>query len=689
VRFLPYLVLTTLTGLAVMTHGDGSWLSISAVSALTLFGLGALRYQPHHSRSSNDVQAIPSSPPPNIPYNRVSHDIRTPLNGILGAAAILRNAKDRELASDYLEIIFRSSKELGAVVTDLLDTYHGRGSGILLQEAPGDLSELVSLACSIAKISAIQSRQDCIAYISPAIPETALLDSPRVFQLLRRFFACLINDASLHAMTAECTTISTNVSNTHELRIAVQANAGFLRPSILATISADGVISRLLPPLNARVLAEEGTGTLVLCVPYKQNTSVKKRNVSLEGATRLLSVSNSQRIHNHLEAYAEQLGIPSFAGSEDMVLTRAVHPQANDLVVIDMLGESKHIDKIMPYFRSVPHNRLLFLLPCDTSDPAHQTAHRHGALKLHSPFGISDLYRVLDAAAHEFDRERTNRGRGLHVLVVDDVKINQVILAKHLEVAGHYVETASDGGEALARLESSGHFAIEPHPPGVHPFDIIIMDIDMPVMGGLAATEQIRSREESLLRDSNIARHIPIIAATADVVGSDYERFILAGMEWFITKPVDPNRLIQLIDHFGGLVPSTVTTGPGEGDEIDPGWLHSQFDGDRDAIQEILSAFLEEIGELRLDLVEAAAKGEPEEIRARAHAIKGSLQNVGAHAAASIAKEMESLAKAKKGDAAQSLTDTLVSRVQAVEQAAVRLKEQGAASSAAATQAQA
>ena len=138
------------------------------------------------------------------------------------------------------------------------------------------------------------------------------------------------------------------------------------------------------------------------------------------------------------------------------------------------------------------------------------------------------------------------RTTGLRILVAEDHPVNQEVARQILQRLGHHVEVAADGHAALAALEQSGRGA----------FDLVLMDVQMPVMGGLEATAAIRDAERAS------GTHLPIVALTAHAMHGDRERYLEAGMDGYVTKPIDGVELTRVIDQ---LVPAAAAPGAGPG----------------------------------------------------------------------------------------------------------------------------
>jgi CheY-like chemotaxis protein len=135
------------------------------------------------------------------------------------------------------------------------------------------------------------------------------------------------------------------------------------------------------------------------------------------------------------------------------------------------------------------------------------------------------------------------RTTGLRILVAEDHPVNQEVVRQILQRLGHHVEVVADGHAALAALEQSGRGT----------FDLVLMDVQMPVMGGLEATAAIRDAERAS------GMHLPIVALTAHAMHGDRERYLEAGMDGYVTKPIDGVELTRIISQ---LVPAAAAQGP-------------------------------------------------------------------------------------------------------------------------------
>jgi CheY-like chemotaxis protein/HPt (histidine-containing phosphotransfer) domain-containing protein len=239
----------------------------------------------------------------------------------------------------------------------------------------------------------------------------------------------------------------------------------------------------------------------------------------------------------------------------------------------------------------------------------------------------SQLSQVIPNRLHSF--------RALHILLAEDNRVNQVVATKTLQKMGHSVVVANNGSEALSILASE-------------PFDLVLMDVQMPEMDGVTATRKIREHER--LTHS----HVSIIALTAHAMTGDRERCLNAGMDGYVSKPVNVEKLEQAIS-------SAVAPGVrGVADSAKPkqgvvtsakvvAWdevaVLEKLDGDEALLHEVVRIFLENIPAHLAELRRAINKCDLEVIERVAHSLKGELAYLGISGLQDQACELERMGK--------------------------------------------
>ena len=204
------------------------------------------------------------------------------------------------------------------------------------------------------------------------------------------------------------------------------------------------------------------------------------------------------------------------------------------------------------------------------------------------------------------------------ILAAEHNLVNQRLLERMLQRRGHSVVMVSNGREAVEALMRQK-------------FDIVLLDIQMPEMSGLEATAAIRTREQEEQQRSGVAAHIPIVAVTANAMKGDRERFLAAGMDFYIAKPVHPEELFEAVENLSIIQESAPEiTFDGE-----------LFDGDLDFLAEIVNLFLETYPPLLSAIEDAISRDDATGLNRAAHTLKGSVANFGAKTVVEKAKALE------------------------------------------------
>ena len=231
----------------------------------------------------------------------------------------------------------------------------------------------------------------------------------------------------------------------------------------------------------------------------------------------------------------------------------------------------------------------------------------------------------------------------LRILVVEDNPVNQRLTVLLLKKRGHSVAVANNGKEALALLEKAS-------------FALVLMDVQMPVMDGFAAAKAIRQQEEST------STHLPIIALTARAMRGDQERCLAAGMDAYLSKPLQAHQLFATIER---LCPSAaVMNQEGRGAEntgreqgpsgvvFDQEAALAHVEGDHELLREVVGLFLVETPELLAAIRESITRGGGQMLELAAHSVKGAVRSFGAHAACEVALKLEEMGR--EGDLTQA-----------------------------------
>jgi CheY-like chemotaxis protein len=227
--------------------------------------------------------------------------------------------------------------------------------------------------------------------------------------------------------------------------------------------------------------------------------------------------------------------------------------------------------------------------------------------------------------------------RPLRILLAEDNLVNQRLAVKILEKRGHTVVVASNGKEAVEAYGNAD-------------FDVILMDVQMPEVNGLEATQAIREKEGG-------AKHIPIIAMTAHAMKGDKEKCLAAGMDAYISKPINTSELFATLERFT-LHSESISDGSTQSAERGHSLVEEDlFDlsktletagGDKEFLKEIVGLFLETLPEYLAHIREAISGNDAHALERAAHSLKGAVGNFGIGRAFAAAYRLEEIAKGKE-----------------------------------------
>jgi len=259
------------------------------------------------------------------------------------------------------------------------------------------------------------------------------------------------------------------------------------------------------------------------------------------------------------------------------------------------------------------------------------------------PVKHSDL---LDALVTLFGvaRRRPQRGaatgkrprRSLRILVAEDNLVNRTLVTTLLRKRGHKVTAVENGRAAVESIDAS--------PRG---FDVALMDVQMPEMSGLEASQAIRDREGAT------GRRLPIVALTAHAMQGDRERCLDAGMDGYLSKPIDVDELVATVERFGGAKLPSPRTASRRSSKAAPAVFDQRAalahtGGDRRLLEEVIALFRSDSPSYVRRIDTALKRRDGEELRMAAHGLKGALATIGSTRGRELCAELEGMGKARR-----------------------------------------
>lgn len=589
----------------------------------------------------------------------ISHEVRTPLNGILGMTDLLLDTSLDTDQQDLVETARTNAESLLVIINDLLDFSKMEAGKLELQLIEFSLRKVVEESLDTLAVRAHSKNLELICDYGPAVPDKFIGDPVRMRQILVNLLANAVKFTEQGEVTIRVKEHSRQGGGA-QLELAVSDTGIGIPPDkhqrVFAPFEqADGshtrkyggtglglaITAELVAKMNGSVILASTVGvgstfSVQLTLPVATGAEERPTSEELDRlrGVRVLAAEDYPESRRVLDTLLRHWGMaPTIVANEAealLALSKSTDDEAPyRFVLLELHPPSRENLQLVNELRRRDGMSVILMatttqLAADAAAYRELSVHRI-AKPIHALSLLDAMLRALRPVDSSIRRPRPTTApvrQPLRILLAEDNLVNQKFMSRTLEKRGHQVTLASDGPQAVELATTA-------------PFDIVLMDVQMPTLDGLEATGQIRKFEVA-----NGGKRVPVIGITAHAMAGDKERCLEAGMDGYVSKPVRPDELFEAIDR---LTPPLVPPPSVDPEPIDVATLLRHVEGDQRLLREIIGLFVETFPEQMTNIRAAIDKGQSESLRIAANQIRTTVRILGADTVQACALRLEEI----------------------------------------------